>query len=184
MNGDFGQDRFGDQPAATESGMVTKGPVAGHAVAVEQILATNLVKRAVWVAPVLIAAFWVFRGGDGAAAAAIGVILVVLNFMLFGAMLSVSAKINLSLYHAAALFGFFIRLALISVTVLIIARLVDLDRLALGVSLVVTYMTPFAPLDPACRFQAAPQDELFRRVHALLRSSQLRPEPAHHRHLE
>ena len=107
---------------------------------VEQILAINLVKRAVWVAPPLIAGFWLARGTDGAVAAAVGVLLVVANFLFFGAMLSVSAKINLSLYHAAALFGFFLRLALISVTVLVITRLVELDRLALGITLVVTYL--------------------------------------------
>ena len=53
---------------------------------------------------------------------------------------SVSAKISLSLYHAAALFGFFIRLGLITITVLVITQLVDLDRLALGITLVVTYL--------------------------------------------
>jgi hypothetical protein len=141
VNGDFGRETtHGGRRATRDETALPKGPVAGYSVNVEQILAINLVKRAVWVAPPLIAVFWMLRGSDGAAAAAIGVVLVVANFLVFGAMLSVSAKINLSLYHAAALFGFFIRLALISVTVLAIARLVELDRLALGVSLVVTYM--------------------------------------------
>lgn len=107
---------------------------------VEQILATHLVKRAVWVGPPLIAVFWLTRGVDGAIASAIGVALVVANFLLFGAMLSVSAKINLSLYHAAALFGFFVRLGLITLTVLVMLQLAELDRMALGITLVVTYL--------------------------------------------
>jgi uncharacterized membrane protein YqjE len=46
----------------------------------------------------------------------------------------------LSLYHAAALFGFFLRLGLITLAVLIISKLVELDRLALGVTVVVAYL--------------------------------------------
>jgi hypothetical protein len=46
----------------------------------------------------------------------------------------------LSLYHAAALFGFFLRLGLIALAVLIISRLVELDRLAFGVTVVVAYL--------------------------------------------
>ena len=46
----------------------------------------------------------------------------------------------MSLYHAAALFGFFLRLGLIMVTMYAIASVFDIDRLALGVSVVVSYM--------------------------------------------
>lgn len=108
---------------------------------VEAQLARNTVKRAVFVGPPLIALFWVVRGLDGAIASAVAMLLVVGNFLLFGGLLSVSAKISLSLYHAAALFGFFIRLGLITLAVLIITRLVELDRMALGITLVVAYLT-------------------------------------------
>lgn len=107
---------------------------------VEARLAINTAKRAVFIGPPLVAIFWAFGGFDGAVASLIGVLLVVGNFLLFGAMLSVSAKISLSLYHAAALFGFFIRLGLITITVLVISQLVEVDRLALGITLVVTYL--------------------------------------------
>ena len=86
------------------------------------------------------AVFWATRGVDGLVAAAVGLAIVVGNFLLAGAMLSVAARISLSLYHAAALFGFFLRLGLITLTVLIISRLVDLDRLALGVTVVMAYL--------------------------------------------
>ncbi len=66
------------------------------------------------------------------------------NFLLAGGMLSLAARISLGLYHAAALFGFFLRLGLVALTVLIINQLMELDRLALGVTVVVAYLVLLA----------------------------------------
>ncbi|CAN5895960.1 hypothetical protein BH23ACT5_BH23ACT5_07550 [soil metagenome] len=116
-------------------------PVAGDRVPVETILARHTVSRAVFVAPVLIAAFWLARGTGGALGAVLGVAVIVANFLLAGAILSISARISLAVYHAAALFGFFVRLGLIMLTMLLVARLVeDLDRLAFGISAVIGYL--------------------------------------------
>jgi hypothetical protein len=109
-------------------------------VAIESILARHTVVRAVYVAPFLIAIFWLTRGWEGAWSSALGVALVVVNFLLAGAMLSISAKISLAVYHAAALFGFFLRLALMVLSVLLIAELLPIDRLAFGVAAVVAYL--------------------------------------------
>lgn len=108
--------------------------------AVESVLARHTVARSVYVAPALVAIFWLTRGWDGAWSAAVGVGVVVANFLLAGAMLSISAKISLAVYHAAALFGFFLRLALMVLTVLLIAQLLPIDRLAFGISAVVAYL--------------------------------------------
>ncbi|MGA7270273.1 MAG: hypothetical protein WB239_04300 [Acidimicrobiia bacterium] len=117
-----------------------QAPVAGG-VPVESILSRHIVARAVWVAPVVVGAFWLLRGGAGAVAALIGVAIVVGNFLLAGLVLSISARISLAVYHAAALFGFFVRLGLITLTMFLVARLVeDLDRLAFGISAVVVYL--------------------------------------------
>lgn len=107
---------------------------------VEAIIARHTVKRAVFVGPAILAVFWATRGLDGLIAAAIGIAVVVGNFLLAGSMLSVAARISLSLYHAAALFGFFLRLGLVALAVLIINRAVELDRLAFGVTVVVAYL--------------------------------------------
>ena len=107
---------------------------------VEATIAKHTAQRAVFLGPVILAVFWATRGIDGLIAAAIGLAIVVGNFLLAGGMLSVAARISLSLYHAAALFGFFLRLGLITLAVLIISRLVELDRLALGVTVVVAYL--------------------------------------------
>lgn len=111
-----------------------------QAVPVETILARHTVARVVYVAPVLIAVFWLTRGWDGAWSAALGIAVVVANFLLAGAILSVSAKISLSVYHAAALFGFFLRLGLMVLMILLIAQLVPIDRIAFGVTAVVAYL--------------------------------------------
>ncbi len=107
---------------------------------VESVIARHTVKRAVYVAPLVIALFALLRGSDGAFGALLGSAVVVGNFLLAGAMLSLAIRISLAMYHAAALFGFFLRLGLIILTMLLIVELVELDRLAFGISAVVTYM--------------------------------------------
>lgn len=107
---------------------------------VEATIARHTAQRALFLGPVILAAFWAIRGVDGLIASAIGLVIVVGNFLVAGAMLSLAARVSLSLYQAAALFGFFLRLGLITVAVLIISRLVELDRLALGVTVVVAYL--------------------------------------------
>ncbi len=97
-------------------------------------------KRALWVAPPLVIAFAIWRGSLAATSSAIGVAIVAANFLLAGVMLSKAAAISLKLYHAAALGGFFLRLALIGLVMFVIAQVVDVDRLAMGISAVVSYL--------------------------------------------
>ena len=108
---------------------------------VEAIISRNMVKRAIWVAPILILVFGITGGVASAVAAGIGVAIVVANFLIGGWILSTAAGVSLSLYHAAALFGFFIRLGLITLTMLLVASVTDIDRTAMGVSAVVSYLT-------------------------------------------
>jgi hypothetical protein len=114
--------------------------VAPGRVDVEAVIARHVARRALVVGPLLIAVFGLWRGLDGAAAAAVGVGIVVANFLAAGWVLSIAAKISLGLYHAAALFGFFLRLLLITVSLLVLGSLTELDRMALGLSVVVAYL--------------------------------------------
>lgn len=107
---------------------------------VETIIALHTVKRAIWVGPLVVAAFWLAGGFDAGWAAAVGVGVVVGNFLLAGAMLSLALRVSLAMYHAAALFGFFLRLGLIMGSMLLIAAVVSVDRLAFGLATVITYM--------------------------------------------
>ena len=108
---------------------------------VEQVLALHTVKRAIYVAPVLALIMGLTRGVDGAIAALIAVAIIAVNFLLSGALMSRSARISLSFYHAAALFGFFLRLGFIMVSMYAVSRLAEIDETALGISVVVAYLT-------------------------------------------
>lgn len=107
---------------------------------VEMTLARHTVARAVYVAPVLIALFWLTRGATGAWSSAVGVALVTANFLLAGWILSISARISLQVYHAAAIVGFLLRLGLLTLTMIVVARLVPIDRLAFGLTAVAAYL--------------------------------------------
>jgi len=107
---------------------------------VEAILALHTVKRALVVGPLAIATAWGLRGSSGAIGAAIGVVVIVLNLLASGALLSLAARISLGAYHAAALFGFVLRLLTITVSMLLVARLFEIDRIAFGVAAIATYL--------------------------------------------
>lgn len=111
-----------------------------QAVGVESVMARHTVARAIYVAPVLILIFALTGGWRGAWSAALGVSVVVANFLLAGALLSISARISLQAYHAAALFGFFLRLLLFVGAVYVISETVEVDRLAFGITAVVSYL--------------------------------------------
>ena len=51
-----------------------------------------------------------------------------------------AARLSLGAYHAAALLEFFLPLGLIAVSMLAVGRLPDIDRLAMGVTVVVAYL--------------------------------------------
>jgi hypothetical protein len=125
---------------ASESDPVVKHLPVPDQRPIEAIMGRNTAKRAVFVAPALMVGFGLFRGWEGAIAAAVGVAIVAGNFVLSGYIMSTAARISLSLYHAAALFGFIIRLGLITASMLLIAAVTDIDRLAMGISVVVSYL--------------------------------------------
>ena len=107
---------------------------------VEAIIGKNIAKRSLYVAPPLILVFGIIGGWLGAVSAALGVAIVVGNFLLGGYILATAARVSLTMYHAAALFGFFIRLGLITLTMVLIVSVADIDRVAMGVSVVVSYL--------------------------------------------
>ncbi len=107
---------------------------------VEALMARNIVTRALFVAPLIIAVAWALRGSLGALSAAIGVAVIVVNFMLSGWVLSKAATVSMQAYHTAALFGFFLRLGFITVSMLAVAAVFEVDRRALGVAAVTAFL--------------------------------------------
>ncbi|MGB7860549.1 MAG: hypothetical protein WBM90_08640 [Acidimicrobiia bacterium] len=114
--------------------------VEQQGVDVESVMARHTVARAIYIGPPLILIFAIIGGWQGAWSSALGLGIVVANFLLAGALLSISAKISLQAYHAAALFGFFLRLLLFVGAVYLISVTVEVDRIAFGVSAVVAYL--------------------------------------------
>jgi hypothetical protein len=107
---------------------------------VEAIMARNIVLRVLVVGPMIIAAAWLLRGSLGAFSAAIGVVVIALNFLLSGWLLSKAATVSMQAYHIAALFGFFVRLGFITISMLVAASLFEVDRRALGVAAVAAFL--------------------------------------------
>ncbi len=111
-----------------------------HGPPIEANLARATVSRGIYIGPVLVLVFGALRGWDGAWSAALGVLVVVANILLAGVILSVSLRISLQAYHAAALIGFFLRLGLFVGAVYLIAGVVEVDRMAFGISAVIAYV--------------------------------------------
>jgi hypothetical protein len=96
----------------------------------EPILARDIAKRAVLLAPVAVAV----------TSAAYATAIVLANLGLAAWMLSTAAKISYALLMGAALFGFLLRLGLVSAAVLLVRDAAWVEPLALGLTLVVAHL--------------------------------------------
>jgi hypothetical protein len=106
----------------------------------EPVLARDIAKRAVVAAPVAVAVCAVVWGMAGAASAAYATVLVLANFAAAAWMLSTAARISYGMLMAAALFGFLLRLGLVSAAVLLVKDAGWVEPLALGLTLVVAHL--------------------------------------------
>ncbi len=103
-------------------------------------VARDLAKRGVMIAPVSIMLGAIFWGSDGALSVAFGLGIVIVNFLLAASMLGWAARISLALMAAAALFGFLIRLGLITVAVLLVRNEPWVELVPLGLALIITHL--------------------------------------------
>jgi hypothetical protein len=115
-------------------------PTESSQTPVESILARHTVSRVAYVAPAFLILFGLLGGWTGLWSAALGVGVVVANFLLSGAMLAVSARISLKAYYAAALIGFFLRLGVFVALILVVSATIPVDRVAFGITAVVVYL--------------------------------------------
>ncbi|NND75499.1 MAG: ATP synthase subunit I [Ilumatobacter sp.] len=106
----------------------------------EVAVSTDLVKRGLLVAPVLIAVCAVVWGVDGAWSSAYGIVLVLVNFALAAALIAVAARISVGLMMGAALFGYLIRLGLIFIAVWLVKDAGWISLPALGSTIIVTHL--------------------------------------------
>jgi hypothetical protein len=116
--------------------MVTR--LDGEPVEIE--VTTDMVKRGLVVAPVLVAVCFVIWGVDGAWSAAFAIGLVLVNFVLSAALISSTARISLGLMMGATLFGYLVRLGLIMLAVLLVRDAGWISLPALGATIIVTHL--------------------------------------------
>jgi hypothetical protein len=112
--------------------------VEGPAPEVE--VSTDLVKRGLIVAPVLIALCGVLWGGDGVWSSMYGIALVLANFAVAAALIAVTIRISLTLMLGAVLFGYLGRLALIFVAVYAVKDAGWISLPALGATIIATHL--------------------------------------------
>ncbi len=103
-------------------------------------VARDLARRGAMIAPASIILGAVFWGTDGALSVALGLGIVVVNFLLAAAMLGYAARISLAFMAGAALFGFLIRLGLITIAVLLVRNEPWVELVPLGVSLIISHL--------------------------------------------
>jgi hypothetical protein len=100
----------------------------------------DIVKRGVFVAPVLIAVCGVIWGADGAWSSAYAVALVLANFLISALIIATTARISLGLLMGATLFGYLLRLALIFLAVWLVRDSGWISLPALGATIIVTHL--------------------------------------------
>jgi hypothetical protein len=108
--------------------------------AVEQQIATDMIRRGLPVVPVLLVLAAIPWGLHGALSAAFAVGLVLVNFALAAALLAWSARISLALMMGAALGGYLLRLVLITGAVLLVKDQGWVELWPLGLTLIVTHL--------------------------------------------
>ena len=106
----------------------------------EVAVSTDMIKRGLIAAPVLIAICGVIWGMDGVWSSAYGIAIVLANFALAAASIASAARISLGLMMAATLFGYIIRLALIFLAVWLVRDAAWISFPALGSTIIITHL--------------------------------------------
>jgi hypothetical protein len=107
---------------------------------VERELAGDLVRHGLLVSPVLIGICGAIWGLHGALSGAFAIALVLANFTLSALLLSWAARVSLAALGAAALFGWLIRLAIITVAVVLVWHQAWVSMVPLALTLGFTHL--------------------------------------------
>lgn len=106
----------------------------------EPVVAKDMVRRSLPFIPVVLVLAGGLWGTAGVASAAYGTALVLANLLLAAFLLSAAARISYGFLMAAALFGFLLRLGLVSIAVLAVKDAAWVEPVALGLTLIVTHL--------------------------------------------
>jgi hypothetical protein len=117
------------------------GPLGAPAAPpVERELVLDIAKKAAFVAPAVVAAGAIAKGGPGAASAAFAVAIVVFNLVVSGATLSWAARTSLNLLMIAALGGFLLRMGLLVAVISAVRHESWVNLPVLAITLLVTQL--------------------------------------------
>ena len=103
-------------------------------------VSTDLVKRGVIVAPLIVAICGVIWGLDGVWSSMYGIGLVLANFALAAAVIAVTIRISFTMMLGGVLFGYLFRLGLIFVAVFAVRDADWISLPALGATIIVTHL--------------------------------------------
>ena len=106
----------------------------------EREVARDLVKRGLWIAPFWILLCGVIWGVDGAASAAYGLGIVLGNFLLAAAIITVTARISPAAVMGGVLFGFLIRLGVILIAILLVVEQDWVNVVPLGITIILFHL--------------------------------------------
>ncbi|MGA0863108.1 MAG: ATP synthase subunit I [Ilumatobacteraceae bacterium] len=113
---------------------------ATHGQAPEVAVSRDMVRRGVFIAPVILGVSGVIWGADGVWSSAFGLGLVLVNFGLAAALIAWSAPISLGLMMGVSLFGYLVRLGLIATAVVVVRDYDWVSVTALGVTIIVSHL--------------------------------------------
>ena len=103
-------------------------------------IAKDLVRRGAILAPIGIVVGALIWGSQGAYSVAYALVLVAINFLMAAFMLAYAGRISAAAMGAAAVFGFFTRLSIITVAVLVVREAAWVNLVALGLTLVIAHV--------------------------------------------
>ena len=106
----------------------------------EVSVSRDMVRRGLWLTPFFVVVSGVIWGLDGALSALFALALVFANFLLAAGLIAVSAPISLGLMMGVSLFGYLVRLGLISLAVFLVRDASWVSIPALGVTIIVSHL--------------------------------------------
>ena len=113
-------------------------PVAGPAPELQ--VARDLARRAIPIAPVLLVSAAIGWGWGGVASSAIGIGLVVVNFLAAALIITTTIRISLNALMAGVMFGFLLRLTMLTVAVVLLRKLSWIDDIPLLFTVLITHI--------------------------------------------
>lgn len=123
-----------------ESSFVSVLAMSDTGPAPEAAIVRDIIKHGLWVAPIFVglgAAIW---GVNGALSTAYGLALVLANFALAAMLVAYTARISYALMMGSMMFGYLIRLAIISVAVFLVRQASWVELLPLGLTIIVAHL--------------------------------------------